>query len=342
MSRFKSLPAAFLLAVILTGCGVQPAAQLPKAERSLFAMNTYMTFTAYGDDAQDALIEAENLIREVERNWSVTDEDSEIYEINHSGGESVTISKDTAELLSFALAMAKRTGGALEPTLYPVPTAWGFTTDSRQVPSQEEIDVLLRNVGYDRIVLDGTLLTVPEGMLLDLGAVAKGHTADLVTELLRKRGVASALLNLGGNIQAVGSRPDGSAWRIGIRAPWEKGDLGVLEISDAAIVTSGGYENFFEEAGNVYWHILDPATGHPADSDLLSVTIIGSEGKYCDALSTALFVMGKDAAVEYWKEYGGFDMLLVTKDNNILLTEEIKERFTLNADREENVAVIES
>ena len=343
MGRLWKKLAAFLLAGILTGCSAPAEEMQQPVERSLFAMNTYMTFTAYGEDAQAALQEAEECIQQVEGLWSVTDKDSEIYQANHSGGQPVTVSEETAEIISFALEMAQRTGGALDPTIYPVLTAWGFTTDSKQVPSQQRITRLLEQVGYDRIRLNGTELTVPDGMELDLGAVGKGYTADLVTEILRRHGVTSALISLGGNIQAIGSRPDGSDWRLGIRAPWESGNLGVLTVSDAAVVTSGGYENYFDdEQGNIYWHILDPSTGYPADSGLQSVTIVGREGKMCDALSTALFVMGAQSAEQYWRENGGFEMLLVTDSGEILITEGIAENFTLNEGRTETVRVLQA
>ena len=343
MGRLWKKLAAFLLAGVLTGCSAPAEEMQQPVERSLFAMNTYMTFTAYGEDAQAALQEAEECIQQVEGLWSVTDEDSEIYQANHSGGQPVTVSEETAEIISFALEMAQRTGGALDPTIYPVLTAWGFTTDSKQVPSQQQIAQLLEQVGYDRIQLNGTELTVPDGMELDLGAVGKGYTADLVTEILRRHGVSSALISLGGNIQAIGSRPDGSDWRLGIRAPWESGNLGVLTVSDAAVVTSGGYENYFDdEQGNIYWHILDPSTGYPADSGLQSVTIVGREGKMCDALSTALFVMGAQSAEQYWRENGGFEMLLVTDSGEILITEGIAEDFTLNEGCTETVRVLQA
>ena len=343
MGRLWKKLAAFLLAGILTGCSAPAEEMQQPVERSLFAMNTYMTFTAYGEDAQAALQEAEECIQQVEGLWSVTDKDSEIYQANHSGGQPVTVSEETAEIISFALEMAQRTGGALDPTIYPVLTAWGFTTDSKQVSSQQRIAQLLEQVGYNRIQLNGTELTVPDGMELDLGAVGKGYTADLVTEILRRHGVTSALISLGGNIQAIGSRPDGSDWRLGIRAPWESGNLGVLTVSDAAVVTSGGYENYFDdEQGNIYWHILDPSTGYPADSGLQSVTIVGREGKMCDALSTALFVMGAQSAEQYWRENGGFEMLLVTDSGEILITEGIAENFTLNEGRTETVRVLQA
>ncbi len=345
MEIVKRRLAALLLAATLTGCSAPPEGAEPQpmqpAERSLFAMNTYMTFTAYGNGASAALERAAAQIGEVEALWSVTREDSEIYRANHSGGQAITVSEETAALVAFALEMARKTDGALDPTIYPVLAAWGFTTDSKQVPSQGQIDSLLAQVDYRRIELDGTGLTVPAGMQLDLGAVGKGYTADLVTQTLREAGVESAILSLGGNIQAIGSRPDGTDWRIGIRAPWEEGNLGVLEISNAAVVTSGGYENYFEdEAGTRYWHILDPATGAPADSGLQSVTIIGEEGRLCDALSTALFVMGAEKAEAYWRENGGFDMLLVTDEGEVILTEGIATRFSLRDGRTETVRVL--
>lgn len=232
--------------------------------------------------------------------------------------------------------MAERTDGALDPTIYPVLTDWGFTTDSKQGPSSAQIAALLQNVGYDRIQLESRNLTVPNGMQLDLGAVGKGYTADLVTEMLKEHGVESALISLGGNVQAIGSRLDGSDWKIGICAPWENENLGVLEISDAAVVTSDGYENYFEdENGNIYWHILDPSSG------LQSVTIVGKEGELCDALSTSLFVIEVEKAEEYWREHGGFYMLLMTDNKEIILTKGIAARFTQSDHQTETVRVLE-
>ena len=323
--------AAVMAVLFLTGCSREEKADLPETEKTLFAMNTYMTLTAYGENGQAALEGAADLIEEVESLWSVTEETSEIYQANHSGGQTVSLSDTTVDLLSFTLEMAEKTGGVLDPTIYPVLTAWGFTTDKKQVPSQEEIARLLEKVDYSRIQLEGNLLTVPEGMELDLGAVGKGYAGDLVAEKLKEYGIESAILSLGGNIQAVGSRPDGADWRIGIRAPWTESYLGILEISDAAVVTSGAYENYFEdEAGNLYWHILDPATGYPADSGLSSVTIIGEEGRMCDALSTALFVMGREGAAQYWQDNPGFEMILVDNSGQVWVTEWLEGRFTLD------------
>ena len=190
MRRWISGVLAVML-LALSGC----ATEKEPVETSLFAMNTYMTFTAYGENAQAALDESVELIQTMESRWSVTDDESEIYRANHSGGQTVSISEETAELISFALEMAEKTDGALDPTIYPVLTAWGFTTDSKQVPAPEQIAELLWNVGYDRIQLEGTSLTVPEGMELDLGAVGKGYSADLVTEVLKEHDVESDIIS---------------------------------------------------------------------------------------------------------------------------------------------------
>ena len=191
------LAVLLLLLTALSGCG-RTDLEAQEAENSFFAMNTYMTFTAYGEQAEDALADARARVEEVEALWSVTDEGSEIYRANHSGGEPVNVSEETAELVSFAFEMAEKTEGALEPTIYPVLQAWGFTTDTKQVPSQEEINALLGDVGHEKITLDGTLLTVPEGMELDLGAVGKGYAGDLAAEAVLARGIECAILSLGG------------------------------------------------------------------------------------------------------------------------------------------------
>jgi thiamine biosynthesis lipoprotein len=177
-------------------------------------------------------------------------------------------------------------------------------------------------------------------MEIDLGSVAKGYTGDRVIELLRENGVTSALLNLGGNVQALGTKPDGSPWRVAVQDPSGDGCLGVLEIDDQAVITSGGYERYFVEDGVTYWHIIDPADGAPARSGLISVTIVGDSGLLCDGLSTSLFVMGLEDAAQFWRENGGFEAVFVTESGQILITEGLQERFSLLEDTEDPIVVI--
>lgn len=331
MKRVSCLIAAACLILGCTGCRAKPK----ESTISLFAMDTYVSITAYGPNPEDALDAASERIQSLERLWSVTDTNSEIYTANHSGGKAVTVSKETCDAVSFALNMARETDGALEPTLYPVLTAWGFTTESYQIPAQDEIDRLLRTVGYQNIVLTDAVLTVPEGMQLDLGAVGKGYAADETAIILREHGVTSALLDFGGNILAIGAKADGSPWRVGVRDPDARGNLGVLEVADQSVVVSGGYERYFVgEDGERYWHILDPATGCPANRGLIQTAVIGSESKRCDALSTALYVMGLDKAVEYWRAHQDFEMILLAEDRTVYMTEGLSDTFFLSANQE--------
>lgn len=325
-----------LVSMLLSGCGTQDENVADAGEeytRELFAMGTYITMTAYGEPAEDALNLSEERIKELDALWSVTDESSDICKMNQSNGASTEVSRETAEVLQFALDMAKKTKGALDPTISPVITAWGFISGEHHIPSENDLADLLRYVDYKKVALEENFVTMPDGVQLELGAVGKGYTGDIISELLKEQGVTSALLDLGGNIQAVGTKPDGSDWRIGLKNPENEGNLGVLSISDRAIVTSGNYERYFTgEDGKVYGHIINPKTGYPAESGLLSVTVISQEGKLCDALSTSLFVMGREKAATYWRENQDFEMILVTENREIYLTEGIKDKFELEGD----------
>ena len=315
------LSAAFLL----TGCSGAPA-QGPETA-TFFAMDTAMDFTVYGDAA--LLDEAETLIGSLEEQVSVTDEHSDIYAIDHTGSGS--LSGNAAELMEQALELCRRTGGALDISVYPIVQAWGFTTGSYQVPDEETIQSLLPLVDYTQIQYDAAtgVVTLPAGMEIDLGSVAKGYAGQLAAQMLREHGVQSALLNLGGNVQTVGTKPDGSPWQIGIKDPQGEDAMMVLSVEDQAVVTSGGYERYFEQDGQTYWHIMDPSTGHPADSGLLSVTIVGDEGVVCDGLSTALFVMGLEKAADLWAQSGDFEAVFVTASGEVYITEGLRDRFAL-------------
>lgn len=315
------LSAAFLL----TGCSGAPA-QGPETA-TFFAMDTAMDFTVYGDAA--LLDEAETLIGSLEEQVSVTDEHSDIYAIDHTGSGS--LSGNAAELMEQALELCRRTGGALDISVYPIVQAWGFTTGSYQVPDEETIQSLLPLVDYTQIQYDAAtgVVTLPEGMEIDLGSVAKGYAGQLAAQMLREHGVQSALLNLGGNVQTVGTKPDGSPWQIGIKDPQGEDAMMVLSVEDQAVVTSGGYERYFEQDGQTYWHIMDPSTGHPADSGLLSVTIVGKQGIICDGLSTSLFVMGLEKAADLWAQSCDFEAVFVTASGEVYITEGLRDRFAL-------------
>ena len=337
MRRRISIILAAVCMAAFCSCSFGGTNEEAAQKTEFFAMDTYMSVTAYGEGAENAVTLAKDEVQRLDKMWSVTDENSEIYAVN--GGGEVTVSSETANLISFMLDMAKRTGGALEPTLYPVVKAWGFTGGENRVPSGDEIQQLLKNVGYEKVSLSGNTVTLPEGVMLDTGAVGKGYASDKAAQVLKENSVKSALVDIGGNIVLVGRKPDGEDWKIGVRDPDGDGVVGIISASNCAIVTSGAYErNFTAADGTVYGHIIDPKSGAPVDNDILSVTVIASEGRLCDALSTALFVMGKDGAAEHWRTHKDFEMIMLCKDGQAYVTEGIKDRF--EADEEHSEMII--
>ena len=322
----KYFISAMLSALLfLTGCSAESSPE--PVQGTFFAMDTVMDFTIYGESG--LIDQSESLIASLESLVSVTDTGSELYAINQTG--SGTLTGKASSLMEQALEICRRTDGALDLSIYPIVRVWGFTTGSYQVPDEAEIQALLPLVDYRKIQYDAATgtVTLPEGMEIDLGSVAKGYAGQLAAQMLREHGVQSALLNLGGNVQTVGAKPDGSPWQIGIKDPQGEDAMMVLSVEDQAVVTSGGYERYFEQDGQTYWHIMDPSTGHPADSGLISVTIVGDEGVVCDGLSTALFVMGLEKATDLWAQSGDFEAAFVLSSGEVCITEGLTDRFAL-------------
>lgn len=322
----KYFISAMLSALLfLTGCSAESSPE--PVQGTFFAMDTMMDFTIYGESG--LIDQSESLIASLESLVSVTDANSELYAINQTG--SGTLTGKASSLMEQALEICRRTDGALDLSIYPIVRAWGFTTGSYQMPDEAEIQALLPLVDYRKIQYDAATgtVTLPEGMEIDLGSVAKGYAGQLAAQMLREHGVQSALLNLGGNVQTVGAKPDGSPWQIGIKDPQGEDAMMVLSVEDQAVVTSGGYERYFEQDGQTYWHIMDPSTGHPADSGLISVTIVGDEGVVCDGLSTALFVMGLEKAADLWAQSGDFEAVFVTASGEVYITVGLRDRFAL-------------
>lgn len=318
---------ARLLAGLLVLCLPLSGCQSAKPqELQVFVMDTIGNLSAWGESADLAAVSQE--LRRLEGLFSVIREDSEIARLNR--GETVTLSPETLELLEGGLALGEELDGALALSLYPISRAWGFTTGDYRVPGDDENSALLALVDDGAIDIRGNVLTLPAGMELDLGGLAKGYAADRCADLLRDQGASAALLDLGGSsIRAVGEKPGGEPWRIALRDPVETGQLaGVLETGPCAVSTSGGYMRYFTENGRTYWHILDPRTGRPAESGLLSATVLTSSALTGDALSTALFVLGKDRAVELWRQRGDFEMLLVDEEQLLWATPGAASQFT--------------
>lgn len=312
------------------------------ATKDLFAMDTYMTLTAYGDKGEEAVDQAAEEIKRLDQALTTGNGDSQVSKLNANAGGSLT--EDTKYLLEKSLDLYTSTGGLFDIAIYPVMEAWGFPTLDYKVPDKSELQKLLTLADVSKIQYneeENRVKFEEEGMKIDFGGIAKGYTSSRIMKIYKDLGVTSGLVNLGGNVQALGSKTDGSKWKVGIQDPEGKEDyLGTLSIKDQAVITSGGYERYFEEDGKTYHHIIDPRTGYPADSGLLSVTIVSSDGTLADGLSTSLFIMGKEEAIEYWRDHSEeFDGILETEDGTLYVTEGIVEEFEAKGHKVEVVTL---
>ena len=311
-----------------------------EASKDLFAMDTYMTLTAYGEHAQEAVDKAAERVEALDALLSTGNENSEIYQLNQNG--EATLSEEGGYLVERALELYKKTEGAFDIAIYPVMQAWGFPTQDYHVPDDDTLKEKLALADASKVNYDKDTRKIffdKEGMKIDLGGIAKGYTSSQIMQIYQDCGVTSGLVNLGGNVQALGCKTDGSKWRVAIQSPDDTEEyLGILEIEDQAVITSGGYERYFEEDGVTYHHIIDPATGYPADSGLISVTIVSDDGTLADGLSTSLFIMGEEKAAQFWRENSDeFEAIMETSDGELYVTEGIADSLTTDMD----VTVIE-
>ena len=290
-----------------------------------------MTIQATGKNPEQALAAAQERVMEIEGNISTTLNSSDVYRLNH--GEKITVSQDTRILTTYSLNLAQQTQGALNPALYPVTSAWGFTTGTYTVPTAFELSQLLPLTDYKKIKLNWDRIELEPGMALDFGALGKGYAGDEIVRILKERGITSALLDLGGNVQALGKKTDGTMWNIGIRNPWGGSASAALKIADQAVITSGGYERFFTASdGHQYIHIFDSNTGYPVENGVVSVTIVAESGLYADGLSTGMLVMGLEKASDFWKQHKDFEMIIFTEDHNLYYTEGLVKTITVLGD----------
>lgn len=317
-------------ALMLAGCGVQTSAEGPSQTREVYAMDTVMTLEAYGQNADAALDEAVAEIERLDALWSIASSDGEIARLNAE--KQITASADTLALLTRAKEISAATDGLFSTTIAPLMEAWGFTSGDYRVPDEAELSALLAHVDDEEIAISDSTVTIPADAKVDLGGIAKGFTSARVMEIFRENGVENGILSLGGNVQALGTKPDGSLWRVGLQDPADERALfATLELADKAVITSGAYERNFEQNGITYHHIIDPRTGYPAESGLSSVTIVSDDGTLADGLSTALFIMGKEAAVEFWRSRrDDFDMVLLADDGAVTVSAGIADALTLS------------
>ncbi len=300
------------------------------ASVTFFAMDTVMSVKANGPGADAAVKAVEMRIMELEKDLAVRDPESLVYGLNHNEG--AFISEDIKYLFERSEDIREMTDGSFNIFIYPLMEAWGFSDGDYRIPNAETLAVLCENAGNAGTLQmsDNGMVTLCGESMVDFGGIAKGYAAEAALEIFEKAGIKSALINLGGNVCAIGPKSDGSLWKVAVRSPFSEYDyLGVLTISDISVITSGGYERFFEEDGRIYHHIIDPVTGYPADSGLLSVTIVSVDPVLADALSTAVYVMGMEKAVDLWKSSADdFEMILYDENLGLFITEGLEDAFS--------------
>lgn len=309
--------------ILASGCSLES-----KYDCEFFAMDTVMTINAYGSNSESAVKAAQNEINRLDKLLSVQNENSEIFKLNQS--KQMTVSEDTLTLIIRSKELYTLTGGAFDISCEPLAREWGFYSGLKnKVPSQLVIENALEAVGAEHINIENSTLTLDENTSLDLGGIAKGYASQKAAEILKEYGVTSALMSLGGNVRAVGTKPDGEGWSVAITDPDDNAkSVGTLKISDKAVVTSGGYQRYFEENGQIYHHIIDTKTGYPADSGLKSVTVVSEDDTLADALSTSLFVMGLEKSGEFYGENSSlFGAVFITDKNTIYVTDNLKDSF---------------
>ena len=302
-----------------------------EASKDIFAMDTYMTVTAYGKNAKKAVDASIEEIKRIDALLSTGDEDSEIAKLNVN--KSATLSEDGGYLVQRGIELSTMTDGAFDIAIYPVMQEWGFPTKDFKVPDDATLKELLKLADVSKIDYDNKSREISfedAGMEIDLGGIAKGYTSSRIMDIFKEYDVDSGLVNLGGNVQTYRTKTDGSKWRVAVQSPEDESQyIGVVDVSDKAVITSGGYERYFEQDGKIYHHIIDPATGYPAESGLKSVTIVCDDGTLADGLSTSLFIMGKDKACEFWKAHSDeFDFVLLADDDSMYISEGIADDYS--------------
>lgn len=316
---YRSAPIMLIIiltASILAGCSQRPTTD--PIVRTGFYLDTVIQLTVYNESEVPYIDECFALAEMYENMLSPAIEDSDLWKINHSKGKPVTVSEETASLLNTALAYCKLTDGRIDPTIESVSSLWNFhEEDTASVPPAADIEGALAHVDYHAIQIEGNTVTLadPEASVT-LGFIAKGYIADKIKEYLLSKNVKSAIIDLGGNILAVGSKPDGTDFTFGVQRPFDTQGTPItaLSVSNRSLVSSGIYERCFYQDGKFYHHILDTSTGYPIENDLLSVTILSDSSVAGDALSTTCFVLGAREGMELIESLDNTEALFIYSD----------------------------
>ncbi len=310
----------FVCCLFLSGCNTSENELI---ERTGIYFDTVINIKIY--DSKDAALldQCFAYCDEFEKTVSRTLESSEIYKLNHAGGSPVEVSDMTLDLIKKGIAYGDFTNGKFDITIAPLTELWDFKNNTGILPSEIEISKALSHVNYKNIKIDGNTVALADAnMALDLGAIAKGYMADTLKSYLVSAGIKSALINLGGNMLAIGNKPDGTDFNIGIQKPFDKQGSAITSVktNDSSVVSSGVYERYFELNDRIYHHILDTETGYPYDNGLLSVTILSPKSVDGDALSTSCFALGLEEGIKLIEDMEDVEAIFITEDFEIIDT----------------------
>ncbi|MGD1817059.1 MAG: FAD:protein FMN transferase [Pleomorphochaeta sp.] len=269
-----------------------------------------------------------SILQNVEKEISRTNEESYISILNRD--KTVQVNQEVFDLFKLAISLAQLSDGKFDVAMGSVVSLWDIGGDNPRIPSKAELDSV--NVDYTQIKLDEDTLTVeiPQNMQIDFGALGKGYAADKLVEYLKSENINKGIINLGGNVDVIGQKSDGSLWTIGLQDPNNQEEIfAALDVSDVSIVTSGTYERYFYQDGVKYHHILDPDTFYPSDSDIISSTIIGKQSLICDCLSTTSFLLGSERALELLKHFDGYSGFFLLKNNELVHSDNFDYKYQM-------------
>ncbi len=331
------LPVVFVCIFFITSClDIGRHEKFPKTEpfeSQDFAMGTFVVQRVYGKNAEEATKKVLQRIREIEAKMSINFSKSEINRLNLlSGTGYARLSPETFYVIEEAVKYGNFSKGVFDITVGPLVEVWGISSEAPAVPSFKKIDNILRLIDYRSIMLHRDSLSAKlekQGQAVDLGGIAKGFAGDETVRIYKENEIESAYVNIGGNVVVSGNKPDNMPWRIGIQNPREENGkyIGIVSVSDRAVVTSGDYQRYFYENGIRYHHIFNPYTGYPADSGLISATVIAESSIEADALSTTLFILGLEEGMKFIEKFNGVEAVFIDKNKKIYITSGLKKNF---------------
>ena len=310
-----------LVSSLTAGCS---GAQNSRYTKSGLYFDTIVSIDIYGaskDNADYILSECMKLCDKYQQLFDETIKTSDIYMINTSGGKSVKVDHDTVKLIESALYYSKLTEGRFDISIDPVSDLWDFHEDNAHVPSGDEINNALTNVGYENITVDSAndTVTVTGNATIDAGAVAKGYIADRIADYLISCPINGAIVNMGGDLKLIGTKNGRDPFNIGINDPFSDDSVRAdLSLTDTAVATSGTYERCITVGDRKYHHILDPSTGYPVDTDIESVTVICDNATSADCLCTVLIILGADDAIELVENTKDTEAYIIKSDGQVM------------------------